>query len=46
VSRATAESKVEVTLDLDGSGVATIDTGVPFYDHMLTADRPQRLGRR
>jgi imidazoleglycerol-phosphate dehydratase len=37
VSRATAESKVEVTLDLDGSGVATIDTGVPFYDHMLTA---------
>jgi imidazoleglycerol-phosphate dehydratase len=37
VSRATSESKVEVTLDLDGTGVASIDTGVPFYDHMLTA---------
>jgi imidazoleglycerol-phosphate dehydratase len=37
VSRVTSESKVEVTLDLDGSGVSTIATGVPFYDHMLTA---------
>ncbi|HEX6329243.1 MAG TPA: imidazoleglycerol-phosphate dehydratase HisB [Jiangellaceae bacterium] len=37
VERATGESKVSVELDLDGSGVADIATGVPFYDHMLAA---------
>jgi imidazoleglycerol-phosphate dehydratase len=37
VERATGESKVSVDLDLDGSGVADIATGVPFYDHMLTS---------
>lgn len=35
--RETSESTVEVTIDLDGTGRSTIDTGVPFYDHMLTA---------
>jgi imidazoleglycerol-phosphate dehydratase len=35
--RATSESSVLVELDLDGSGVTQISTGVPFYDHMLTA---------
>lgn len=35
--RATGESKVSVELDLDGSGVADIATGVPFYDHMLSS---------
>ena len=37
VERATSESQVLVELDLDGTGATTIDTGVPFYDHMLTA---------
>jgi len=37
VERATGESKVSAELDLDGSGVADIATGVPFYDHMLTS---------
>jgi imidazoleglycerol-phosphate dehydratase len=37
VERATGETKVSVELDLDGSGVADIATGVPFYDHMLTS---------
>ncbi len=37
ISRQTSESSIELTLDLDGSGQSTIDTGVPFYDHMLTA---------
>jgi len=37
VERATSESSVLVELDLDGSGVTQISTGVPFYDHMLTA---------
>ena len=36
-SRATTESRVEVELDLDGTGASQISTGVPFYDHMLTA---------
>ncbi|AVT39332.1 imidazoleglycerol-phosphate dehydratase HisB [Plantactinospora sp. BB1] len=35
VERTTAETKVLVELDLDGSGQADITTGVGFYDHML-----------
>ncbi|MDI2099738.1 imidazoleglycerol-phosphate dehydratase HisB [Ruicaihuangia caeni] len=37
ISRETSESSVELELDLDGTGASSIDTGVPFYDHMLTA---------
>jgi len=37
IERATSESSVVVELNLDGSGQTVIDTGVPFYDHMLTA---------
>lgn len=36
-SRTTSESSVELTLNLDGTGQSEISTGVPFYDHMLTA---------
>jgi imidazoleglycerol-phosphate dehydratase len=35
VERATAESKVLVEIDLDGSGTTDVETGVGFYDHML-----------
>ncbi|GGL25715.1 imidazoleglycerol-phosphate dehydratase HisB [Phycicoccus endophyticus] len=35
VRRATSESTVEVTVDLDGTGRGEVHTGVPFYDHML-----------
>src|SRR3954453_6859838 len=37
VTRATSESSIELTLDLDGTGVSDIQTSVPFYDHLLTA---------
>jgi imidazoleglycerol-phosphate dehydratase len=37
LSRRTAETDIALRLDLDGSGVAEIDTGVGFLDHMLTA---------
>jgi imidazoleglycerol-phosphate dehydratase len=37
LERATAESSVRLSLDLDGTGEARISTGVGFYDHMLTA---------
>jgi imidazoleglycerol-phosphate dehydratase len=35
VSRKTRETEVEVALDLDGRGDATVSTGIPFFDHML-----------
>ncbi|MFC6088983.1 imidazoleglycerol-phosphate dehydratase HisB [Saccharothrix sp. BKS2] len=37
VERTTRESSVRVEVDLDGTGQVEIATGVPFYDHMLTA---------
>ncbi len=37
LERATSESKVRVSINLDGSGVSNISTTVPFFDHMLTA---------
>ena len=35
VARKTAETQIEVTIDLDGTGRAELATGVPFLDHML-----------
>jgi imidazoleglycerol-phosphate dehydratase len=37
VHRKTLETEVKIRLDLDGSGAADIETGVGFFDHMLTA---------
>jgi len=36
IKRSTAETKVEMSLNLDGSGTAKINTGIGFLDHMLT----------
>jgi len=33
--RETGETSIEVSIDLDGSGVTEISTGIPFFDHML-----------
>ncbi|MEO8615159.1 MAG: imidazoleglycerol-phosphate dehydratase HisB [Luteolibacter sp.] len=35
-NRKTAETRIELSLEIDGSGVSSIDTGIPFFDHMLT----------
>ena len=37
VNRKTKETEVQVSVNLDGEGKATINTGVPFLDHMLTS---------
>lgn len=34
-SRKTKETEIAVELDLDGSGTAEIETGIPFFNHML-----------
>ena len=36
IERKTAETDIAISLDIDGSGKTEIDTGIPFFDHMLT----------
>jgi imidazoleglycerol-phosphate dehydratase len=39
-NRETKETSIEVLIDIDGTGVTDVSTGIPFYDHML-----DQLGR-
>ena len=36
IERNTAETKIKLTLNIDGDGKSNINTGVGFFDHMLT----------
>ncbi|MBD8703308.1 imidazoleglycerol-phosphate dehydratase HisB [Frigoribacterium sp. CFBP9039] len=37
LERETSESRIALSLDLDGTGSSSIDSSVPFFDHLLTA---------
>lgn len=37
IARSTKETDITIELDIDGTGKTCIDTGVPFFDHMLDA---------
>jgi imidazoleglycerol-phosphate dehydratase len=39
-SRTTKETSIDITIDLDGTGLCDVTTGLPFFDHML-----DQLGR-
>jgi imidazoleglycerol-phosphate dehydratase len=39
-SRLTKETSIDIAIDLDGTGVTDVSTGIPFYDHMI-----DQLGR-
>ena len=36
INRSTAETKIQLSLNLDGTGISKIETGIGFLDHMLT----------
>jgi imidazoleglycerol-phosphate dehydratase len=36
IQRSTRETRISLSLDLDGRGRANVRTGIPFFDHMLT----------
>lgn len=36
IERNTAETRISLSVELDGTGKAEISTGIPFFDHMLT----------
>ena len=36
IDRATGETRISLKLKIDGKGKASIDTGIPFFDHMLS----------
>jgi imidazoleglycerol-phosphate dehydratase len=40
VERSTAETSITLRVDIDGTGTTSVDTGLPFFDHMLA-----QLGR-
>ena len=36
IDRKTAETDIQASLEIDGTGASTIRSGIPFFDHMLT----------
>ena len=36
IDRATGETRISLKLIIDGNGKSSVDTGIPFFDHMLS----------
>ena len=45
VTRTTRETEISVNLNLDGTGRAQFDTGIPFLEHMLEQVARHGVGR-
>ena len=46
IARKTKETDIMLSLDLDGTGTSSIETGIGFFDHMLTAFSRHESGRK
>ena len=44
VARNTNETQIEISVNLDGTGAASFETGVAFLDHIRSTERPRRGG--